>query len=281
MKKEDAEVRSGEEHDGGDFGGGEMNGDDSPKKKKPAKTRPPPSAGSRKRKGNAPRESSGSDQPPSSRKAKKIQRQDEEDDGAASDVFSTRHKSGDEKAKGNEDKISPQIPVSNPKFLPSSKPLSAIATSAINPAAALAALAVIADSVENNTETTLDLKNTTIISSPTAKKSPVHEPPLLATSTSSSGVEATPAASRSRTASPDNSDRDEELTELQPTYRTKRATRPPRSKKPSDWRRLGKPPARLPHYKKPSLDLKIDTALDDTPGEPVVEAVNGDTEGRR
>jgi hypothetical protein len=32
------------------------------------------------------------------------------------------------------------------------------------------------------------------------------------------------------------------------------------------------------HSKKPSLDLKIDTALDDTPDEVVVEAVNGDTE---
>ena len=123
--------------------------------------------------------------------------------------------------KDDESKTSLKVPVSPPKFLPSSKPLSAIATSNINPAAsALAALAVIADSVENSTEISLDSKHATIISS--LLTSPVHDPPMLATSTSS-GVEATPAASRSRTASPDNSDRDEELTEPQPTYRSKRA----------------------------------------------------------
>ena len=49
-----------------------------------------------------------------------------------------------------------------PLFLLGLKPLSAVTTSVINPtAAALAALAVIADSVENSTKTTLDLKNTT------------------------------------------------------------------------------------------------------------------------
>jgi hypothetical protein len=56
-------------------------------------------------------------------------------------------------------------PNSPPKFLPSSIPPSS-STSIVNPAAAaLAALAMIADSIENNTETTLDLKDT-IIPSP-------------------------------------------------------------------------------------------------------------------
>ncbi len=226
-----------------------------------------------------PRESSGSDHPPSSRKTKKVQPRDEDDDEVAFDASTQRHQTGDEKVKGEEVKTSPQIPVSPSKFLLSLKPLSAIATSTINPAvAALAALAVIADSVEN-TETTLDLKN--ISSSSSTRKSPVHEHSLPATSTSSV-VEA--IVSRSRTVSPDNSGDEEltepELTEPQPTYRSRRATRraPPRSKKSSDdWRRLVKPPVWPPNSKKLSIDLNIDTALDDTPDEPAVEAVNGDT----
>jgi hypothetical protein len=282
LDADDAETPINEaDHKNGSASGSEYN---SRKKKKVAKTRPPASAGSRKRRGSAPRESSGSDHPPPSRTQgqKKIQRQDEEDDEVASDVSTPRHKSGDENTKGEEDKTSPKVPVSPSKFLPSSKPRSAIATSNINPAAAaLAALAVIADSVENNTDISLDSKHTAIISSaPTSRKSPVHEPLLLATS-ASSGVVATPAASRSRTASPDNSDRDEELTESQPIYRSKRATRPapPRSKKPSDdWRELIKPPVRSPNEEL-SIDLKIDTALDDTPDGLIVGAVNVDTKG--
>jgi len=59
------------------------------------------------------------------------------------------HPLNDTRLAGKEVKTSPQIPVSPLKFLPNSKPLSAIATSTINTAAAaLAALAVIADSVE-------------------------------------------------------------------------------------------------------------------------------------
>jgi hypothetical protein len=57
-------------------------------------------------------------------------------------VSTPRDKSGDEKTQGDKVKTSPQIPVSPPKSIPSSKPLSAIATSTINTAAsALAALA--------------------------------------------------------------------------------------------------------------------------------------------
>jgi len=269
---------NGADHENGSASGSEYV---SPKKKRPVKSRPPASASSRKRKGSVPRESSGSDHPPSSRKAKKLQPRDEDDDGVASDASTQHHQTGDEKVKGEETKTSPQIPVSSPKFLPSSKPLSAIATSTINPAAAaLAALAVIADSVENNTETTLDLKDTTISLSSSTRKSPAHEHSLPATSSSSVVVEATPAVSRSRTASPDNSG-DEELTEPQPTYRSRRTTRraPPRSKKPSDdWRRLVKAPVRPPNSKKLSVDLNIDTTLDDVPDEPAVEAVNDDTE---
>jgi len=109
----------------------------------------------------------------------------------------------------------------------------------------LAVLAVISDSVENSTETTLDLKNP--IS--TTRKAPTHEPPYYLPKNDS--------VSRSRTA--------------------RRALQ--RSKKPSDdWRRLAKLPGRLPNSKKPSLDLKI-TVLEDRPDEPVVEAVNEDTEG--
>jgi hypothetical protein len=95
-------------------------------------------------------------------------------------------------------------------------------------------------------------------------------------------VEAIPAASLSRSPSP-NSDGNEELTEPQPpTYRNKRAMRraPPRSKKSSDdWRWLGKPPVWLANSNKLSLDLKLDTALDDIHDEPIIGAVNGDTEG--
>jgi hypothetical protein len=56
--------------------------------------------------------------------------------------------------------------------------------------------------------------------------------------------------SRSRTASPNNSDRDEEAGKLQPACRDKRTTRraPTEIKKPSDdLRRLVKLPARLPN----------------------------------
>ena len=144
-----------------------------PKKEKSAKIRPPVSAGSRKTKDTALPESSGSDHPPQSRKPKKIQRQDEEEDeGAASDISAPRD---DENSKADEDETAPpQVAVSPSIFLSSSKPLSAMATSTLNPAAAaLAALAVISDSVENSTETTLDLKNPTS----TTRKSPTHEPP--------------------------------------------------------------------------------------------------------
>ena len=177
--------------------------------------------------------------------------------------------------KSVEVKTSPKIPVSPPT---SSKPLSAIATSTINPAAAaLAALAMIANSVENNTETTLDLKNT-IIPPLSTRKSPVNEPSLPATGTSSVVEAATPTASRSRTVSPDNSG--EELTEPQPTYRSRRPTRraPLRSKKPSDdWRQLVKPLVRSPNSKKLTIDLKFDTKLEGT--ESTVETINDDTEG--
>jgi hypothetical protein len=163
---------NGADHENGSASGSE------PKKMKVAKS-PPASAGSRKRRGSAPRESSGSDHPPPSRKAKKIQRQDEEDDEVASDVSTPRHKSGDENTKGDEDQTSPKILVFPPE----------IPTQLETPvryrhlsAAALAALAVITDSVENNNDISLDLKHTAIIFSPsTSRKSPVHEPPLLAT----------------------------------------------------------------------------------------------------
>jgi len=169
---DDPEPRiNGDEHENGSVSDSEYT---SPKKKKSAKTRPPVSAGSRKTKASALRESSGSDHPPqSSRKSKKVQRQDEEEDeGAASDISAPRD---DENSKADEDETAPpQVAVSPSKFLSSSKPLSAMATSTLNPAAAaLAALAVISDSVENSTETTLDLKNPTS----TTRKSPTHEPP--------------------------------------------------------------------------------------------------------
>jgi hypothetical protein len=64
-----------------------------------------------------------------------MQPQDEEDGGVASDAFST-HKSDNKKTKNDKVRISPQASVAPPKFLPSSKPLSAIATSSIDPAAA-------------------------------------------------------------------------------------------------------------------------------------------------
>lgn len=246
----------------------------SPKKKR-TKSRPPVSVGSRKRKGSVARESSASDHPVSSRKVKKVQQDDEEDVEVAPDFPVTRQRSGDESTKGDEDKAVPRISVSPSKFLPSSKPLSSIATSAINPAAsALAALAVIADSVENVSETAIELNHA--IS--TARKSPIHEPSLLAVNTS--GVEAILDASRSRTPSPENSDKDDEPAEPQPAHRNKRVTRraPARTKKASDdWRRLTKP-VRSPNSKKPSLELKIDTSLNDTPDEPPVEAINDDTE---
>jgi hypothetical protein len=110
----------------------------------------------------------------------------------------------------------------------------------------LAVLAVISYSVENSTETTLDLKNPTS----TTRKRPLMNLHYLLKNDS---------VSRSRTA--------------------RRALQ--RSKKPSDdWRRLAKPPGRLPNSKKPSLDLKIDiTVLEDRPDGPVVEAVNEDAEG--
>jgi hypothetical protein len=150
-------------------------------RKKPTKSRPPASTGSRKRKGSAPHESSGSD---STR-----QEWRREDEGRQSDKVKT----------------SPQIPVSPRKSIPSSKPLSAIATSTINTAAsALAALAVIADSVE--TETALDLKYAT----------PHHQPPegrqclkpyayIICSGSYSCCI-------TFETASPDNFDRDEEFT---------------------------------------------------------------------
>ena len=59
------------------------------------------------------------------------------------------HQTGDERVKGEEVEMSTQISVSPWKFLPVSKPLSAIATSTIDPTAAvLVALAVITNSVE-------------------------------------------------------------------------------------------------------------------------------------
>jgi len=134
--------------------------------------------------------------------------------------------------------------------------ISSIAT--INPtAAAFAALAAIADSIENTTET----KSPTFLTIDHQKKSPIHEPPPLSANTPS-GVEATPTTSRSRT-SPENSDRDEEPMSLNLPIRNK-STRLalPRSKKASDdWRRLGKSSG-SPSSKKPPLDLKIDTSLE-------------------
>jgi hypothetical protein len=106
---------NGADHENGSASGSEYK---SPKKKKLLKTRPPASAGLRKRKGSAPCKCSGSDNPPSNRKAKKVQPRDEEDDGVGSDASTQRHQTGDK--NGEEVKTSPQIPVSPPKFLPTS-----------------------------------------------------------------------------------------------------------------------------------------------------------------
>jgi len=164
---------NGADHENGSASGSE------PKKMKVAKS-PPASAGSRKRRGSVPRESSGSDHPPPSRKVKKIQRQDEEDDEVASDVSTPRHKSGDENTKGDEDQTSPKILVFPPEIPTQLE--TPVRYRHLSAAAALAALAVITDSVENNNDISLDLKHTAIISSPSrSRKSPVHEPPLLAT----------------------------------------------------------------------------------------------------
>ena len=76
--------------------------------------------------------------------------------------------------KINEDETPEQIPPSASKFLPGLKPLSAIATSSNDSATAvLAALAIIADSIETNTETNLKLRDLPIGLS-TAGKSPIH-----------------------------------------------------------------------------------------------------------
>jgi hypothetical protein len=268
-RKFDPEPRiNGEDLENASASGSEYN---SSRKKKPSRSRPPPSAALRKRKGSPARESSGSDHPPPlGRKSNKVLRQDEPDEDPVSDLSA---KSDDQDTVNS----APPIPASPSKFLPGTKPLSAIATSSINSAAtALAALAAIADSVENTTETVLELKNLSTL----PQKSPIRDPPSA--TNASSSAEVTLDASRSRTLSPDNSDGDEEATEPQPAYsRNKRTTRraPPRSRKASeDWRRLGKPPARMPNSKKPSVDLKIDTTLDVTSDRPVVEAINDDAE---
>ncbi len=108
----------------------------------------------------------------------------------------------------------PPIPPTPSKLLPSSKPFSAIATSSINPAAALAVLAIIADSVENATESAL------------VRKSPT---PALA---SSEGCGRHATCITFQNSLSDNSDRDVEHTEPQPSYRNKKVW--------DDWRWLGK-----------------------------------------
>ena len=146
-------------------------------------------ADSRKRRGSAPCESSGSDHPPPRRKAKRFNGRMNLKTTRLHPMFPLHDTKVVTRTQRATKTRLPQRSLFSPsKFLPSS-PLSAIATSNINPsAAALAALAVITDSIENNNDTSLDLKHMAIISSPsTSRKSPVHEPPLLATSGSYPG----------------------------------------------------------------------------------------------
>jgi hypothetical protein len=102
----------------------------------------------------------------------------------------------------------------------------AIATSTVNPAAVvLAALAVIADSIENSAET-----HRTVLSLSFIASKSIYEPPLLALGNEYilwNGNHSRCITSGPRTVSPDNSDRDDELTVSQPTYRNRRATRCP------------------------------------------------------
>jgi len=90
----------------------------------------------------------------------------------------------------------------------------------------------------------------------------------------SSSAEAIPAASRLNLETKNSLNLDPR------TEAGDRRDAPPRSKNPSDdWRRLVEPPIRPPNSKKLFIDLKIDTALEDTPSEPAVETVNDDMEG--